>query len=235
VSWRPSVSSLPNIFGLERKLGPPSSAVASLDVPPLASTAGRGSCSSRSWNSRNLIEGKVSSCFAALVRASPVYALEKGNGRVRPIEPESVWAKLASHVALVPKTFLSMEELQGRQRRCAASSPRASASPSWMLPTRLTAFPAWLLRASSRPAGTGGGDPFVLPLTTRPRGRMPHRRTAAQRRTARSPGFCEDFAEAAFPRAQRRLQLLANMVSIRQQSAPNAPRGLDAQPHCQLR
>ena len=63
-----------------------------------------------------MIDGKVSSCFAARVRVSPVCAIEKGNGRVRPIEPGGVWARLASHVALalVPKTFLSaMEEPQG--------------------------------------------------------------------------------------------------------------------------
>ena len=47
-----------------------------------------------------------------------------------------------------------------RQPRCAASSPRASASPSWMLPTRSTAFPARGFSASCTRSGCLAGWPL---------------------------------------------------------------------------
>ena len=105
-----------------------------------------------------MIDGKVSSCFAARVRVSPVCAIDKGNGRVRPIEPGGVWARLASHVALalVPKTFLSaMEELQGGVGGDVEA--QAAAMRSVVAPSECVAFldaanafnsvsRAWLLR-----------------------------------------------------------------------------------------
>jgi hypothetical protein len=57
---------------------------------------------------RDMLLPRVNPSFAFLVRATPGFTLRKPNGKFRPINPESVLAKLASAVGrdLIPKDYL---------------------------------------------------------------------------------------------------------------------------------